>query len=126
MVVNVTKVSQKMRRINWLSIKKKIIEWEKTLYYNLFLCKESIRNFFLFALMFEKKYKNFLVFSLFKFSLDIKGFLSLEVESYISQNIRNFLRVGSFYFLSLESYFMKYEAREFHFQKYKKVLFRKI
>ena len=33
MVMNVTKISQKMKKINWLSIEKNIIEWEKMLYY---------------------------------------------------------------------------------------------
>ena len=28
-VVNATKISQKMKTINWLSIKKDIIEWKK-------------------------------------------------------------------------------------------------
>ena len=34
MVVNIKKISQKMRKINWLSIEKNIIEREKMLYYN--------------------------------------------------------------------------------------------
>ena len=34
MVVNVTKISQEMKNINWLSIEKSIIELQKTLYYN--------------------------------------------------------------------------------------------
>ena len=33
MVVNATKISQKTKKINWLSIKKNIIKWKKTLYY---------------------------------------------------------------------------------------------
>ena len=33
-VVNVTKISQKMKKTNWLSIEKNIIEREKTRYYN--------------------------------------------------------------------------------------------
>ena len=43
-------------------------------------------------------------------NLDFYGsFLSLELESSISRNKRNFLRVGSFYFSSTESYFPKCE-----------------
>ena len=34
MAVNVTKISQKMKKINWLSIEKDVIKSEKTLYYN--------------------------------------------------------------------------------------------
>ena len=34
MVVNVTKISQKMKNKSLLSIEKSIIEWEKTLHYN--------------------------------------------------------------------------------------------
>ena len=63
---------------------------------------------------------------------NIRNFLSLELESFISLNIRNFLRVGSFYLLSSESYFLKYKkffwvssnirnfSRCFRFPKYKK------
>ena len=34
MVVNVTKTSQKVKKINWLSIETNITEWEKIIYYN--------------------------------------------------------------------------------------------
>ena len=34
MAVNVTKISQKMKKINWLSIEKNITESEKIPYYN--------------------------------------------------------------------------------------------
>ena len=34
MVVNVTKICQKMKKMNWISTEKNIIEWEKTFYYN--------------------------------------------------------------------------------------------
>ena len=34
MVVNVTKISQKMKKINWLSIEKNIMELEKMLHHN--------------------------------------------------------------------------------------------
>ena len=34
MVVNVTKISHKMKKINWLGIEKNTIKREKTLYYN--------------------------------------------------------------------------------------------
>ena len=42
MVVNVTKISQEMKKINWLSIEKSIIELQKTLYYNY---KAILENF---------------------------------------------------------------------------------
>ena len=35
MVVNVTKISQKMKNKSWLSMEKNIIEREEKLYYNL-------------------------------------------------------------------------------------------
>ena len=34
MVVNVTRISQKMKKVNWLSIEKNITKREETLYYN--------------------------------------------------------------------------------------------
>ena len=34
MAVNLTKISQKMKNISWLSIEKNTKEQEKTLYYN--------------------------------------------------------------------------------------------
>ena len=40
---------------------------------------------------------------------DIRNSLSLRLESYFSRNIRNFFIVGSFYFVSLEIYFLKYK-----------------
>ena len=43
---------------------------------------------------------------------NIRSFLSLGLESSTSRNIRNFLRVGSFYFSSLQSYFLKYERNK--------------
>ena len=42
-------------------------------------------------------------------SWNIISFLSLELESYISQNIRNILRVDPIQFLSSEIYFLKYK-----------------
>ena len=42
-------------------------------------------------------------------SSNIRSFLSLELESSISPNIRNIIRVGLFHFLSVESYFLKYK-----------------
>ena len=42
-------------------------------------------------------------------SWNIISFLSLEVESSISQNIRNILRVDSIHLLSTEIYFLKYK-----------------
>ena len=55
----------------------------------------------------------------------MKSFLSLRLESSISQNIRNFFR-AFFLFLSLESFLLKFfilRARKFHFPKYIKSLF---
>ena len=34
MVMHITRISQDMKKINWLSIEKKILEQEKTLYNN--------------------------------------------------------------------------------------------
>ena len=45
-------------------------------------------------------------------SWNIISFLSLELESYISQNIRNILRVDPIQFLSSEIYFLKYKQFE--------------
>ena len=42
-------------------------------------------------------------------SLNKKRFLGLGLKKFISQNIRNFLRVGSFYLSSSESYLLKYK-----------------
>ena len=54
MVVNVTKTSQEMKKINWLSIETNITKWEKILCYNYKkyfsvekknFIKRSIKNF---------------------------------------------------------------------------------
>ena len=37
--------------------------------------------------------------------------------------MRNFLKVGFFYFSNPESYFLKYNTKKFHFQKHRKVPF---
>ena len=50
------------------------------------------------------------VFFCFCCCLKILSYIDLRLKVCISQNIRNFLRVGSFYFLSSESYFLKYEG----------------
>ena len=50
----------------------------------------------------------------------------LGLESSISRNIRNFFKVGFFYFSSSESSLLKVfnlGARKFHFPKYKKNFF---
>ena len=87
---------------------------------------------------FPKIYENFLEWVFFIFrawkvpSWNIRILLSLEIESSISQNIRNFFGVGFFYFSSLKSSLMKYKnpfkpgARKFHFPKYKENVFGKI
>ena len=57
MVMNVTKISQKMKKIIWLSIEKKhfIIIIRKSLIYKiLLLYKEKYKKHFSFVLMFEK------------------------------------------------------------------------
>ena len=64
LLVDVAKISRKMRKINWFNIEKTIIEWKKNLYYNykkafqfkkaLLLIRESIRNLFWFLLMLKK------------------------------------------------------------------------
>ena len=62
-------------------------------------------------------------------SWNIISFLSLEVESSISQNIRNILRVDSIHLLSTEIYFLKYKQffflwGDFSFLKGKEFFFR--
>ena len=63
-------------------------------------------------------------------SSNIRSFLSLGLESSISPNIRNIIRVGLFHFLSVESYFLKYKffkvsvwwnLRKFRLLKYNEV-----
>ena len=58
MVVNVTKISQKMKKISWLVVEKNIIKWEKALYYNykkvLFQKNNDLKT------SFNEKYKNVL------------------------------------------------------------------
>ena len=107
MVVRITKISQKMKKMNSLSIEndrkcfiiiiRKYVNLEKFF----FFIRESIRNFSFCAYVWKvlsqqtKKVK-FLIFRLCKF-------FKLE------KIVRNFLRVGSFYFSSLESSFLKYK-----------------
>ena len=63
-------------------------------------------------------------------SWNIISFLSLELESSISQNIRNILRVDSIHLLSTEIYFLKYKqfffGGDFSFLKGKEFFFRAI
>ena len=79
MVINVTKISQKMKSINWLRTEKMRMK-KKILDYNLqnsTTYKKRYKNIFSFLLMFEKfslnkkkcekKYKEFLIFILCKF-----------------------------------------------------------
>ena len=74
----------------------------------------------------DKKFLQSRLFYLFFMPLqvltwNIRRFLSLGPESFISSNIRNFLRVSSFYFSSSESWFLKYKE-VFRFPKHKKKL----
>ena len=65
--------------------------------------------------------------SLLKYKI-CESFLVLEQNSSISQSIRNFFRVVSFYFSSSESSILKFfilRARKFHFLKYKSSIFLK-
>ena len=81
-------------------------------------CKNVIR---------DKKFLQSRLFCLFfmpfmqVLTWNIRRFLSLGPESFISSNIRNFLRVSSFYFSSSESCFLKYKE-VFRFPKHKKKL----
>ena len=101
MVVNVTKIFQKIKKINWLSKEENIIEWEKMPYYNCkkvfkfrkfcFFMRESIRNFPLFHLCLKsslsinkkcvKKCKKFLIFRLFKFNFENIFFWGSDFEN---------------------------------------------
>ena len=82
------------------------------------------------ALPRNKKWEIFVFKALQVLSWNIRNFLSLGLKGSIPQNIRHFLRVGSFYFSSWESYFLKYKKffrvsisyniRKFCFLKYNK------
>ena len=145
MVVKVTKIFQKMKKKSLLSIEKKFYRMRKKGFIMIirkFDCfiKESIRQLFLLHLYLinflsiNKKYYLFDLQTLQAFSWNIKSFLSLALETCISWNITNFLRVFFFNFPSSESYFLKYKKsirlesfisrkiRKFRFPKYKKVL----
>ena len=112
MVLNVTKTSQKMENINWLSIEKNITEWEKTLYCNYdkifssrkfcFFIRKSIRSFFLLCLC-------------------LKSIIIIIIIIVIIIIIIIII----FWFLGLVSSFLKYKifklvARNIYFLKYKK------
>ena len=77
--------------------------------------------FFFCAYVWKKIWEIFDFLDIASSLLKHKKFLSLELESFIPKNIRSFFRAGSFYFLSSESYFLKYKKlfRGFHFLKYK-------
>ena len=99
MVMKVIKISQKMKKINWLSIEKYYKMRKKTLYSNykkvfkfrkfLLFCKGKYRKLFSFALIFEKfplnkekcekKYNTFLIFRLCKF---LSEFFKLEARKF--------------------------------------------
>ena len=59
MVVNVTKISQKMKKINWLSIEENIIEGEKISHYN-YKKHFNLENFASFS---EKVKENFYIYN---------------------------------------------------------------
>ena len=63
-------------------------------------------------------------------SCNIRGFLSLRLESSISRSIRHFFLSEFFFFFEfgklLPKIQEKYKARKFHFRKYKKVQFPKM
>ena len=63
MVVNATKISQKMKKINWLSTEKNIIEWERFA----IIIRKSMRNFFLLLLFLERNVRDFFFFRCCKF-----------------------------------------------------------
>ena len=69
------KISQEIKRINWFSVEKLIIERKKTLYYNYkkvkLLYNEKYKKLSSFALMFQRKYKNFFIFMPCKFLPEI-------------------------------------------------------
>ena len=72
MVVNITKISQKMKKINWFRTEKNIDEKKHFIiiirkYFNLENCvlyKGKYKKPFSFALTFEKKYKKFFIFQI--------------------------------------------------------------
>ena len=108
MVVKVTKISQKMKKIDCLNIEKNIIEWEKILYCNcekyfdfqaLQIISWNIKRFR------WLKYKEFLKgFRFLKYKDFFRGlpFPILEWRSSISRNIRDFFQGRFFHFFKLE------------------------
>ena len=74
-----------------------------------FIIREKKASIFIHNIIFFEKYNKFWFLGFGISSWDIRNLLSLGLESSISRNIRNFFRLGSFYFLSLEIYFLKYK-----------------
>ena len=104
MVVNVTKISQRMKNKGMLSIEKNIIEWKKTLYYNYkkvfsfgkfyFFIRKSISNFFLLRLCLKRNARNFW-FSCFSNSLlKCKNFYKLVAKKFHLLKYKKLFRSG--------------------------------
>ena len=142
MVSNAIKISQKMKK------KKKLVEYRKK-YYEMrkkiiFIIRKyfNLENFaslqrkykklFSFVLMFEKvclnkqKIQNIWFSGFASCLLKCKKSFKLEARKFHFSRYK-FLRVGSFYFLSSEGYFLKcfiVKARKFHFRKNRKSFFK--
>ena len=82
------KISQEIKRINWFSVEKLIIEREKTLYYNYkkvkfcFFITKSIRKFLLLRLRFKRNIRIFLFSCLASSFLKYKRLFKLSTRKF--------------------------------------------
>ena len=85
-----------------------------------FFVKKSVWNFFLLCLYLKSNMKVFLSFQTLQVSFwNIRSFLNLDLESSISRNIRNILRVV-FFFIFWARKVIYWNIRKHCFQKCKK------
>ena len=118
MFLNVTKISQKMKTISWLSIEKNIIEWEKPPYYNY----KKVFQFRKLWFFFRNSMRNFVLCLCLKINLRNVWFSGLA-NSFLKY--KKLFKSGIFFIFwaqKVTSWNIKeIKARMLYFQKYKKI-----
>ena len=97
MVVNATKISQKMKKINWLSTEKNIIEWERFA----IIIRKSMRNFFLLLLFLERNVRDFFFSDVASSFLNIKRFFKFRARKFYFLKYKKLFKCGFFLLFKL-------------------------
>ena len=128
------KISQEIKRINWFSVEKLIIEREKTLYYNYkkvkfcFFITKSIRKFLLLHLWFKRNIRIFLFSCLASSFLKYKKLFKLSTRKLRFLKYQELIKRGYISFFELLKLIseIKEVFKGFCFLRYKTVPFTKI